>query len=258
MKLKPKITIAEHFSEIKDPRIERTKEHKLIDIITIALCAVICGAETWVGVATYGVAKQNWLKQFLELPFGIPSHDTFGRVFTMLNPEKFQECFLNWIQSIRKLTQGEVIAIDGKTLRHSYDTGSNTAAIHMINAWATKNRLVLGQKKVNAKSNEITAIPELLKVLSLQGCIVTIDAAGCQKNITKQIIEQEGDYVITLKKNQKNLFEQVERLFEKAINTDFQGMSYSYCQTEDHDHGRGEIRQYLMISNIDDHWLFRT
>lgn len=245
--------MASHFGEIEDPRIDRTKDHKLIDIITIAICAVICGAETWVAVQTYGHAKHDWLKQFLELPNGIPSHDTFGRVFGLLNPDKFQECFLNWIKSISKLTQGEVVAIDGKTLRHSYDTGGNQAAIHMVNAWATNNRLVLGQRKVDAKSNEITAIPELLKVLSIEGCIVTIDAAGCQTNIAKQIVEQGGDYVITLKKNQKNLYEQVERLFENAVKTDFKGMTHSYYQRQDDDHGRGEIRQYLMLSNIDDH-----
>jgi len=162
MKLKPRITIADHFSAIEDPRIDRSKHHKLIDIITIAICAVICGASGWKDIETYGVTKYAWLKQFLELPNGIPSHDTFGRVFSRLNPQQFQQCFLNWIKSIKKITEGEVIVIDGKCLRHSYDKEAAQGAIHMVSAWATENRLVLGQVKVDKKSNEITAIPELL------------------------------------------------------------------------------------------------
>jgi predicted transposase YbfD/YdcC len=153
MKLKPKITIADHFGEIDDPRVERTKQHKLIDIITIAIYAVICGADSWVSIETYGKAKYSFLKQILELPSGIPSHDTFARVFARINPQQFQQCFLNWIKSINKITQGEVVAIDGKTLRHSYDSGNDKGAIHMVSAWATTNRLVLGQVKVNEKSN---------------------------------------------------------------------------------------------------------
>ena len=156
MKLKPKITIAEHFTEIEDPRVERTRQHKLIDIITIAICAVICGAEGWTDIETYGLVKYEWLKQFLELPNGIPSHDTFSRVFARLNPQQFQQCFLNWIKSINQMTNREVIAIDGKSLRHSYDKEAGLSAIHMVSAWATSQRLVLGQIKVNEKSNEIT------------------------------------------------------------------------------------------------------
>ena len=151
MKLKPKTTISDHFSNIDDPRVERTKQHKLIDIITIAICAVVCGADTWVDIETYGRAKEDWLKKFLELPNGIPSHDTFSRVFARLNPEQFQQCFLNWIKSISNSTSGEVVAIDGKTLRHSYDSVGDKGAIHMVSAWATSQRLVLGQVKVNEK-----------------------------------------------------------------------------------------------------------
>ncbi len=250
MKLKPKTTISDHFSNIDDPRVERTKQHKLIDIITIAICAVICGADTWVGIETYGQAKYEWLKKFLELPNGIPSHDTFSRVFARLNPQQFQEGFLNWVKSISKITQGEVIAIDGKTLRHSYDTGADKGAIHMVSAWATENRLVLGQVKVDEKSNEITAIPELLKVLEISGCIVTIDAMGCQKEIVKLIAEQEGDYIITLKKNQGNLYKNVEQLFKEAIRTGFKGFQHSNYKTQGSAHGREEIRHYLMLSNI--------
>ena len=250
MKLKPKITIGDHFGEMDDPRVERTKQHKLIDIITIAICAVICGADSWVGIETYGVAKYEWLKQFLELPNGIPSHDTFARVFARLNPQQFQQCFLNWIKSINKITQGEVIAIDGKTLCHSYDKGASQSAIHMVSAWATENRLVLGQVKVNEKSNEITAIPELLKVLELSGCIVTIDAMGCQKEIVKLIAEQDADYIITLKKNQGNLYKNVEQLFKETIRKGFEGESQSAYKTQEDAHGREEIRHYLMLTNI--------
>ncbi len=217
MKLKPKITILDHFTEIEDPRVDRTKQHKLIDIITIAICAVICGAEGWTDIETYGLVKYEWLKQFLELPNGIPSHDTFSRVFARLNPQQFQQCFLNWIKSINQMTDGEVIAIDGKSLRHSYDKEAGLSAIHMVSAWATGNRLVLGQVKVNKKSNEITAIPELIKVIELSGCIVTIDAMGCQKEITNLIAEKDADYIITLKKNQGQLYKNVEQLFKSAI-----------------------------------------
>ncbi len=250
MKLKPKITIADHFIEIEDPRVERTRQHKLIDIITIAICAVICGAEGWTDIETYGLAKYEWLKQFLELPNSIPSHDTFARVFSRLNPQQFQQGFLNWIKSINKITQGEVIAIDGKSLRHSYDKEAELGAIHMVSAWATENRLVLGQVKVDRKSNEITAIPELLKVLEVSGCIVTIDAMGCQREIVKLLAEENADYVITLKKNQGQLYKNVEQLFTEAIRTDFQGIIHSAFHTREQAHGREEIRHYLMLTDI--------
>lgn len=252
MKLKPLTTIADHFSSLKDPRIDRTKHHKLIDIITIAICAVICGAESWVGIEEYGNAKDGWLKQFLELPNGIPSHDTFARVFSLIDPQEFQECFLNWVKTVSNLTQGEIVAIDGKTLRHSYDKEADRAAIHMVSAWASTNRLVLGQVKVKSKSNEITAIPELLKVLAISGCIVTIDAIGCQSAIVESIVAQSADYVITLKKNQKNLYQNVEQLFTQAVKTDFKGMTHTYCQLLESGHGRSEIRQHLVLSNIAD------
>ncbi len=252
MKLKPKITIADHFSAIDDPRIERSKQHKLIDIITIAICAVICGAQGWTDIETYGVTKYEWLKQFLELPNGIPSHDTFARVFGRLNPQQFQQCFLDWIKAINKTTEGEVIAIDGKALRHSYDKGADKKAIHMVSAWATENRLVLGQVKVDKKSNEITAIPELIKLLELSGCLVTIDAMGCQKEIVKLITEQTADYIITLKKNQGSLYKNVEQLFKSAISTRFQGIEHSEYQTREQAHGREELRYYLMLTDIDE------
>lgn len=250
MKLKPKITITDHFAKMEDPRVDRTKRHKLIDILTIAICAVICGADSWVAIELYGCTKYEWLKTFLELPNGIPSHDTFARVFAQLNPQQFQECFLGWMKSVHKVTDGEVVAIDGKTLCSSYDKSSDSCAIHMVSAWATTNKLVLGQVKVDSQSNEITAIPELLKVLEIAGCIVTIDAIGCQKEIVKLITQQSADYVITLKKNQGNLYESVEKLFSSGISTGFDGMEHSTYKTEETGHGRHEIRNYVMLTGI--------
>lgn len=258
MKLKPKITIADHFAQMSDPRIDRTKLHKLIDILTIAICAVICGADSWVAIELYGCTKYEWLKTFLELPNGIPSpdgdatrtHDTFARVFAQLNPQQFQSCFLNWIKTIHNKTAGEVVAIDGKTLCGSHDTRIEQSAIQIVSAWATTNKLVLGQVKVDSKSNEITAIPELIKVLELNSCIVTIDAIGCQKEIVKLITQQNADYVITLKKNQGNLYESVEELFKLGISTSFQDFQHSTYKTEEHGHGRHEIRHYAMLTGI--------
>jgi predicted transposase YbfD/YdcC len=250
MKLKPKITIADHFGEMEDPRVEWSIQHKLIDIITIAISSVICGADTWVDIEIYGQSKYEWLKQFLELPNGIPSGDTFSRVFSRLDPKEFQNCFLNWVKSISKLVAKEVVAIDGKTLRHSYDNGGDKKAIHMVSAWATELILVLGQVKVNEKSNEITAIPELLKVLSLRGCIVTIDAMGCQKEIVKQIREGGGDYIITLKKNQGGLYERVEALFKEARIPQYQGFTFSSYRASKTEHGREETRYCMMLSDV--------
>ena len=250
MKLKPKETIADYFMGVEDPRIERTKRHQLIDVITIAICAVICGAESWVAIETYGQAKQEWLKRFLELRNGIPSHDTFARVFALINPEKFQECFLSWVKSVVMLTDGEVIAIDGKSLKHSYDKKFGNRAINMVSAWATSNKLVLGQIKVDKKSNEITAIPKLIKVLDVAGCIVTIDAIGCQKEIVNLISQKDGDYIIALKKNQKSLYESTEILFKEAISKRNEGFKASHYSTREMGHGREEIRNYLMLTDI--------
>ena len=213
MKLKPKTKLVEHFSELEDPRIERTKRHKLIDIVTITLLGVICGAESWVAIESFGQAKLKWLKRILELPNGIPSHDTIARLFARLNPEQLQQCFMEWVRALVRLSHGEVIAIDGKTLRQSYNRSDGKGAIHRVSAWATQNRLVLGQRKVDEKSNEITAIPQLLRPLEVNGCIVTIDAMGTQTAIAQLIVEREGDYVLALKDNQGNLFEDVQQIF---------------------------------------------
>jgi predicted transposase YbfD/YdcC len=252
MQSKPKITITEHFSDIDDPRIERSKLHKLIDIVTIAICAVICGADTWEDIELFGDSKYQWFKEFLELPNGIPSHDTFSRLFARIDPQQFQTCFINWVKSINTLINGDIISIDGKALRHSFDTKNNKSMIHMVSAWLTSQRLVLGQVKVDEKSNEITAIPELLKVLCLKGCIVTIDAIGCQKEIVKQILDQGGDYVISLKKNQGSLYDRVDELFQKAIKSNFQGFKHSEIRLSGQEHGRDETRFCTMLSDIQD------
>lgn len=243
-------TILEHFSSLEDPRVERSKEHLLIDIVAIAICAVICGADTWVDIESYGNEKQDWLSGFLALPNGIPSHDTFARVFARLKPEQMQQCFLSWVNSVSALIQGEVIAIDGKTLRHSYDNSQGKGAIHMVSAWAVSNRLVLGQLKVEEKSNEITAIPKLLDVLDLSGCIVTIDAMGTQTEIAKKIVAQGGDYVLSLKGNQGNLHEDVQQLFESARQINFVGIEHSFHQSTHSNHGRIETRRHWTLSEV--------
>lgn len=243
--------IIDHFSSLTDPRIILKTRHKLIDIVVIALCAVLAGADEWTEVAEFGRIKQEWFKTFLELSSGIPSHDTFGRVFSKICPEEFEKCFLDWVRAAFQNIAPQVVAVDGKTLRHSYDRSSNKAAIHMVSAWATENRLVLGQIKTEEKSNEITAIPELLKVLELKGCIVTIDAMGCQKEIVKQIVEQGGDYVISLKGNQGTLQKEVELLFQHAKENGFKGFSHDAHETTDGEHGRIEIRRFTTTDEID-------
>jgi predicted transposase YbfD/YdcC len=250
MKLKPKHSIAEHFSDIKDIRIERGKKHKLIDIITISICAVVCGADGWEDIELYGIARKKWLKEFLELPNGIPSHDTFARVFSQINPEEFNKSFLSWVRGICKITAGEIIALDGKQSRNSGDEKNGRGVINTVSAWAVSNRLVLGQTKVEGKSNEITALPELINVLDLAGCIVTIDAMGCQREIVKKIVKQEADYVIAVKKNQPSLYEQVEKIFKQAIKTNGASLKMISLSTKEINRGREETRNYLMISDI--------
>lgn len=243
----PKLSLTEHLTEVEDPRIDRTKRHQLLDIIVIAICAVICGADDWVAIERFGQAKLEWFKSLLELPNGIPSHDTFGRVFAQLNPEQFQQGFLSWVQAIAKIKFGEIVAVDGKTLRHSYDWQAGKGAIHMVSAWASASRLVLGQVKVDEKSNEITAIPALLKLLVLKGCIVTIDALGCQTEIVELITEQEGDYVISLKGNQGTLHQDVQDLFAYAQEINYHQVAHDVHQTVEGNHGRIEIRRYTTI-----------
>ena len=243
--------IVDHFEHLEDPRIDRTKRHKLIDIIVIAICAVICGADGWVDIQEVGEAKYEWFKKFLELPNGIPSHDTFGRVLAALNPAQFKNCFLNWIKSIRTATKGEVIPVDGKTLRHSFDTKSGKSAIHMVSAWAGKNSMVLGQVKVDQKSNEITAIPELLDLIAIGGCIVTIDAMGCQKEIAEKIVDSDADYVLAVKKNNKKLYEDLELFFQHVSQA--RSTTIDYYESFTKEHGREDTRKYWITSDIE--WL---
>jgi len=243
-------SIQEYFTTVTDPRVDRTKLHLLLDILVMAICAVICGADSWVEMEAYGRAKEKWLRQFLALPNGIPSHDTFARVIARLKPEELQECFLRWMQAVSEVTQGEVVAIDGKTLRRSFDRAVGKSAIHMVSAWASANRVVLGQQKVDEKSNEITAIPALLQLLELKGCIVTIDAMGCQKAIAQTIIKQEADYVLTLKANHGLLYEEVQRFFAWAQQRQFADVPHQYYHTVDGQHGRGEERRYWMVSDL--------
>lgn len=238
-----------HFQVLQDPRLERSRLHNLLDIVAITICAVICGADSWVEVQKYGIAKYDWLKGFLQLPNGIPSHDTFGRVFAALLPEQFQACFAAWMAEVAEKLGLHQIAIDGKTLRGSRDRGQGKAALHLISAWAVENHLSLGQQAVDAKSNEITAIPKLLEVLDLHGALVTIDAMGCQKEIAQQIIDQGGDYVLAVKENQPKLYEEIEQLEQAVLEKEYAGCS-SYGE-EERSHGRQESRACWVLTDLE-------
>jgi predicted transposase YbfD/YdcC len=238
------------FAQVEDPRMERTKRHRLRDIILLAICGVICGAEGWVEIEEFGKAKEAFFQELLDLPNGIPSHDTFGRVFSLIDPKQFEASFVQWVQGISTTVKG-VVAIDGKTLRRSHDRTGGKKALHLVSAWAVENRLVLAQLATEEKSNEITAIPLLLQQLVLKGCIVTIDAMGTQLKIAEQIIEQEGDYVLALKDNQGNLYKEVKATFALA-----EKEAFAHVQAESHrrvekGHGRLEIREYWMIHDTE-------
>ena len=245
----PATSLRDHFASLPDPRVDRTKRHHLLDILTIAICGVICGADGWVEIEQFGNAKLPWLQTFLDLPNGIPAHDTFGRVFAALDPDRFQACFLSWVHAAVVSTEHQIVALDGKTLRRSHDRTNGKAAIHMVSAWASANRLVLGQVKVDEKSNEITALPALLQVLSLKGCIVTIDAMGTQTEIVKTIVEQEADYVLSLKGNQGTLHREVQELFAHARATQFRDVAHDVYETVDKGHGRLEVRRHWVITD---------
>lgn len=243
-----------HFAALEDPRLatHRNKRHLLADILALTILAVLCGAESWVDVEHFGRAKKNWLKTFLTLPSGIPSHDTIGRVFALLIPEQLQHCFVAWINSLITTKEGEIIAIDGKTLRRSHDKNRSHRALHMISAWAVKQRLVLGQIRKESDSNETEAIPRLLEVLDLKGATVTIDAAGCHKHISKKIIHKEADYVLALKANQGKLYDTVKDLFTHAQHNHFKHVTHEYCEEVEKDHGRIETRRYYLIGPGED------
>jgi predicted transposase YbfD/YdcC len=249
MNMKALEAIKKYFSKVNDPRKDRTKEHKLMDIIAIALCAVICGAEGWVDIENFGNSKILWLKTFLELPNGIPSHDTFGRVFSLIDAKEFQAAFYEWVLAVNEITQGQIICIDGKCLRGSDDKRLGKRAIYMVSAWAESNHIVLGQRKVDEKSNEITAIPELLKILAISGCIVTIDAMGTQTHIAKTIIEAHADYVLSVKENQGHLYEDISTLFAVDREQNFKYASLEYAKTTNKGHGRIDIRECWSTSN---------
>lgn len=246
----PGTSLPEHFAGLPDPRVERTKRHSLHDILVITICAVICGADDWVSIELFGKSKEGWFRSFLGLPHGIPSHDTLGRVFAALDPTAFAQCFASWVQSVANVTDGEVVAIDGKTLRRSFDRAAGKAAIHMVSAWATKNRLVLGQVKTDEKSNEITAIPKLLDVLALEGCIVTIDAMGCQKEIARKVTEKKADYIFGLKANQPTLHESVKAYFDEALKHDFAGVRHGHSVDHFRGHGRVERRETWCTNDL--------
>jgi predicted transposase YbfD/YdcC len=237
----PTPALTKYFADLNDPRREGSTDYPLHEIVVLTISAVICGADGFTSIASFGQAKKDWLGQFLELENGIPSHDTIGRFFGLLDPEAFEACFSQWIEAACEHVDGEVVAIDGKTLRRSYDRHSNKAALHMVSAWASENGVALGQVKTEEKSNEITAIPELLEVLNVTGCIVTIDAMGCQTDITEAIIDQGANYVLALKDNQGELRADTEALFDRIRESEAEPAHA--CKSVTGGHGRVETRR---------------
>jgi predicted transposase YbfD/YdcC len=249
-------TVIEHFKKIPDPRLQthRNFKHSLMDILLITALATIAGADGWVEIRQFAVAKESWLRTFLELPNGIPSHDTFGRVFSLFSPEIFESCFMAWLSTLTVDIANEIIAIDGKVLRGSSDKKNNIPALHLVSAWAAKTRLMLGQVKTENKSNEITAIPKLIDMLDIKGATITIDAMGCQQKITQAILRKEGTYVLSLKENQKTLHDDVESIFAKAEENkqkQYKNMLHLRRVKKRKGHGRIETRKYTLVSARD-------
>ena len=245
----PLSSLESHFGDMPDPRVVGRCDHKLLDIVIIAICVVLCGAETWEEVEVFGETKEAWLRQLLQLPCGIPAHDTFRRVFSLLDGQAFQERFMEWVESVFQITRGQVIAIDGKTLRGSQDCANGKSALHLVSAWATANGLSLGQQKVADKSTEIGAIPALLKQWYLHGCSVTIDAMGYQSDIARQIVERKADYLLALKGNHPRLLQAVVEWFDWAQQRDFRDVPHSYHETVNKAHGRIEVRRCWALSD---------
>ena len=245
------VRIQDHFKDLTDPR-RRKVTYPLINIVTIALCAVISGADDFVSIAEYGKQKKKWLAGFLDLSEGIPSHDRFNAILGALSPAEFEKCLLSWVTALHEITGGQIVAIDGKTLRRSFDAASSKSAIHMVSAWATANCISLGQVVVDEKSNEITAIPKLLELLALSGCLVTIDAMGCQTEIAAQIVESGADYVLAVKGNQPTLHDGIRAFFLDHLEDDFARMKVSRRETAEHGHGREESRTYYVCGMPDE------
>jgi len=253
------LSLVEHFKSITDPRVDRTKDHDLIDILVIAICGLLCAAESFNDMEDFGKAKEDWFRTFLKLRSGIPSHDTFNRVFAALDPKEFLECFLRWTQSLRQAVAQEIVALDGKALRRALNRQESPK--YVVSAWAESNNLVLGQLKVEEKSNEITAVPELLRVLELAGCIVTVDAMGCQKKIAKEIIEADADYVLALKANQETVHAEVKGFLDATLEDKQKkrpsgavlpkaAAQLQELETVEKDHGRLEIRRYYQSAEL--------
>lgn len=246
-------SLLEHFSGLKDPRAKHNLKHNLMDIIAIAICAVISDADDWQEVEIWARCKEQWLRTFLELPYGIPTHDTYNRFFSAVDPQAFLQCFTSWVQSINLIANGTLIAIDGKTLRRSHDSRFEKSALHLVSAWASDLHMTLGQVKTDVKSNEITAIPELLNLISIASCTITIDAMGCQKDIASMIIEKKANYVLALKGNHGSLHDDVKTYFEDAIKSNFKDYKCDIFKTLEKDHGRIEKRTYIATNDIS--WL---
>ncbi len=240
-------SLVKHFEDVEDPRVNRTKKHLLIDILVMAILVIIAGAQGWEDIENYGISKQIWLEEFLELPNGIPSDDTFRRVFESINPNQLEQCFQAWVNTLVTQMGGEVIAIDGKTVRGSYDRNQGQSALHLISAWASEQRLVLAQMKVQDKSNEITAIPALLELLDIAGSIITIDAMGTQTEIAQKIIDKKADYILTLKANHPTLHNQVQQFFQTAQKNNFSGIDFTHDKRIEKGHHRVEIREVWVL-----------
>jgi len=245
--------LRESFAELKDPRNENSCDHLLFDLLAIAVLAVACGADDWCGMASFAKVKLEWLKTFLELPGGAPSHDTFRRVFGLLDRGPFAANLFHWTQALQEATGGKLVAIDGKTLRRTFRKKSGLKALHLVTAWASENGLTLGQIACEEKSNEITAIPQLLKLLNLKGCTVTIDAMGCQTEIVEEIRERKAHYVLAVKDNQPTLHADLQQVFEDALNTDFADVRHDTHTTKETAHGRTTERMYHSIEIPRDH-----
>ena len=242
--------LIEHFSKLEDPRVDRNKKHELIDVIVLCVCAVLSGAEGWSDIEEFGRTKLDWLRRYVPLANGVPVDDTIARIISALSVSGFQECFMSWMEEAVELGEGELIALDGKTHRRSHDRKRGVKALHLVSAWACRNGVVLGQVKTDEKSNELTAVPELLEKLELKGCIVTLDAMGCQRAIAAQVQEGGGDYVLSLKRNHRGLEAEVRGYFEAAREEDYNRPEIGNEETSEEGHGRIEHRSYFLSTDL--------